>query len=466
MCAAWKLAGAWRIPKVRAFMREYAECDHEIPANIRKAAIDSIARYDDEESKTELQKLSGPKETIAVRRLAVPALASIDAQSAAPIAAELLASGAIDADPGSVLGAFVKRSGGGAALATALSPLKISADTARLSLRYIQSLGGEETPLNDLLRKAAGLTSGPTKLTPEQMKDTIAEVIAKGNVENGEKVFRRRDTGCYQCHAIGGAGGSLAPDLRAIGASSPADYVIDSVLDPNKAIKDGYQGYTIATRDGDVFSGIKVRQDAKEVVLRDATHDMTIPLASIKLQKDAGSLMPTGLADTLTHQEFLDLIRFLTELGKPGPYGPDTAQIVRGWRVLQFVPAIDAAAELPLSLALDNSNWQPAYAMVNGELPPSSFTSDHGKPISWARADLDVSSAGKVRVLLNDAKGLNVWVNGKQVEASKDLTLDLPAGVSMLIFRVDFSQRGKEGIRLEVQDVPGSKGHAQPVGGR
>ncbi|HET6247399.1 MAG TPA: PVC-type heme-binding CxxCH protein [Tepidisphaeraceae bacterium] len=462
--SAMKLAGAWQEESLRPKLVSVAEAA-DSPPLVRRAAIEGLAAFGSS-SVDELKKLSSAPTPEPTRKLAVAGLASVDAAAAAPIAAELISSGAVDADPGSILGAFVRRAGGGAALASALGSKKVSADTARVSLRYIQSLGGEETPLNDLLRKAAGLSSGPTKLTPEQMKQTIAEMLAKGNAENGEKIFRRKDTGCYQCHAIGGAGGALAPDLRAVGASSPADYLIDSVLDPNKAIKDGYQGYTIATKDGDVFSGIKVRQDDKEVVLRDATHDVTIPLASIKQQKDAGSLMPTGLADTLTHQEFLDLIRFLSELGKPGPFGPDTAQIVRRWRVLQYVPAIDPPAELPLSLALDNSNWQPAYAMVSGELPPSSFTSDHGKPISWARADLDASSAGKVRALLNDAKGLNLWLNGKQVEIQKDMTIDLPAGVSMLIFRVDFSQRGKEGLRMEVQDIPGSKGHAQPVGGR
>jgi putative heme-binding domain-containing protein len=463
--SAMRLAGAWHVASLQPKLAEAAEAPATSALLLRKGAIEGLASYGVSSGEI-LKKLASAPTPIATRQLAVAGLASVDTAAAAPIAADMLASGAADSDPGTILGAFVKRSGGGAALASALASKTVSADTARISLRYIQSLAAEETPLNDLLRKAAGLTTGPTKITPEQMKTTIAEVMAKGVAANGEKIFRRKDTGCYQCHAIGGVGGLLAPDLRAIGASSPADYLIDSVLDPNKAVKDGYQGYTVATKDGDVFSGIKVRQDDKEIVLRDATHDVTIPLSSIKQQKDVGSLMPTGLADTLTHQEFLDLVRFLTELGKPGPYGPDTAQFVRRWRVLQFVPAIDPPAELPLSLALDNSNWQPAYAQVSGELPPASFTSDHGKPISWARADLDVSSAGKVRVLLNDAKGLNLWVNGKQAEASKDMTLDLPAGVTMLIFRVDFSVRGKEGIRVEVQDAPGSKGHAQPVSGR
>ena len=103
--------------------------------------------------------------------------------------------------------------------------------------------------------------------------------------------------------------------------------------------------------------------------------------------------------------------------------------------------------------------------MVSGELPPSSFTTDHVHPVSWARADLDVAAAGNIRILMNDAKGLDLWVDGKRVEPKTDMTLDLPVGVRMLIFRIDTAKRGKEGIRLEVQDIAGSKGHAA-AGGR
>ena len=452
-----RLAGAWHVESLRPKLTELAEAA-ETPDAIRRAAVGGLADLGGAKSVAELKRLAGQTSSDKTRPLAVAALVALDPRNASALAADLLASGAADADPATLLTPFMKRAGGAASLASALEHRKISADTARLSLRYLQTSATEETPVHELFRKRAGLSSGPTKLTPEQMKEMVAEVMSKGNAANGEKIFRRKETTCYQCHAIGGAGGQLAPDLRAIGASSPVDYLVDSVLDPNKAIKDGYQGWAIATKDGDVFSGIKVRQDGKEILLRDATHDVTIPVASIKQQKDIGSLMPTGLADMLTHQEFLDLIRFLAELGKPGPYGPDTAQVVRRWRVMQYVPAIDAPSELPITIAQDNSNWQPAYAMVSGELPPSSFTSDHGKPISWTRADLDVAAAGTIRVLLNDAKGLDLWVNGKRVEAKPDLTLDLPAGVALLIFRVDFTVRGKQGIRLEVQDVAGSKG--------
>jgi hypothetical protein len=193
---------------------------------------------------------------------------------------------------------------------------------------------------------------------------------------------------------------------------------------------------------------------------------MTIPVASIKQQKDIGSLMPTGLADSMTHQEFIDLIRFLSELGRPGLYGPDTAMVVRRWRVLDPAPTVEPTGDLPASIAADSAGWQPAYALVSGELPASAFAHEHGKNVSWARADLDVTAAGPVRILLNDAKGVELWVNGKRAEAKADLTLDLPTGIATLVFKLDVAQRGQEGIRAEVQDIAGSKGHAQPVGGK
>ncbi|MDB5354333.1 MAG: hypothetical protein JWN24_786 [Phycisphaerales bacterium] len=465
--AAMRLAGAWQLETLRPQLTQTAEDPAEIAPGVRRAAIDALADLGGPQSAEELKKLSEPARPDAVRRFAIAALASIDPKEAAARAADLLASGPTDADPSVLLGAFVKRAGGATTLAEALALKKLSIDTARLCLRYLQSLAGESTPLTDLLQKAAGLTSGPTKLTPEQMKQTIAEVLSKGNPTNGERIFRTKEAACYQCHAVGGVGGWLAPDLRAIGASSPADYIIDSILDPNKAVKDGFGGVTVTTRDGDSLSGIKVRQDDKTLILRDATRqEIAIPVSSIKQQKDVGSLMPTGLADTLTHQEFLDLARFLTELGKPGPYDIGTAQIARRWRVPQFVPDVEPTSDLPLSVTEENSNWFPVYSLVSGELPPSAFTTRPGKKIALARTEVNVTAAGKLRILLNTTKGLDLWIDGKRVEPKEDMTIDLAAGLRTFIFRVDFAERGKEGLKMEVQDVPGSSGRAQAVGGR
>lgn len=461
--AAIELAGAWHVEPLRDEIAQLAGSTNRTPPQVRKAAFDALAAYGDSKSMETLKSIA-TRSTGASRIMAVAALASVDLNDAAPIAADLLFSGKSNGDLSALLSPFATRAGGADALAGALGSREVSSDTARLGLRYLQARGGEENALTLLFRKAAGLTNGPTKLSPEQMKQMVAEVSAKGNAANGELIFRQQ--ACFQCHSIGGAGGQLAPDLRAIGASSPIDYLVDSVLDPNKAIKDGYQGYTIQTKDGDVFSGIKVRQDNNGVTLRDATHDVTIPVASIARQKDIGSLMPTGLADTLTHQEFLDLIKFLSELGKPGPYALDTAQVARRWHVLQFVPDMEPTGDLPLSINNDGSNWIPQYALVSGELPTSAFRARPGKKIAWARTQLQVSAAGKAQLVLNDSTGLDLWVDGKRAQAAPEMMLDFSAGIHTLIFRVDFARRGKKGLRLEVQDLPGSGAHVQPVMGR
>src|SRR5205823_4071544 len=162
-------------------------------------------------------------------------------------AAELLTAGRGDEDPGPILAAFVSREGGGEALAAALGTGKLPVDVAKLSLRYLRNAGRDDPALTDLLTKATGSSSGPKKLSTEEMRQTMADMQAHGDAARGEMVFRRADAGCFQCHAIGGAGGFLAPDLRSAGAAAPLDYLIDSILDPNKAIKDGYSALTVVT---------------------------------------------------------------------------------------------------------------------------------------------------------------------------------------------------------------------------
>src|SRR6185295_5829681 len=179
----------------------------------------------------------------------------------------------------------------------------------------------------------------------------------------------------------------------------------------------------------------------KELVLRDAARDeMIIPLNSIEKKKEIGSIMPAGLADLLTDAEFLDLVRFLSELGKPGPFAVTAAPVLRRWR------APDAAGvEVP------------AYSTVAGVLPAD---------YPYAKAEINVVTPGLIRIRINSAKGLTLSVDGAPVEAKEILDLDLKLGVHLLKFDLDASRRGGEGLRIEVEEAPGSAGRVQVVGGK
>ena len=98
-------------------------------------------------------------------------------------------------------------------------------------------------------------------------------------------------------------GGQVGPGLESVGASAPVDYLVDSLLQPGKAIKENYHAVVVATSDGRIATGIKVRQSDTELVLRDADdRELVLPLDAIEEQKPGGSLMPAGLTDTLTRR--------------------------------------------------------------------------------------------------------------------------------------------------------------------
>ena len=123
------------------------------------------------------------------------------------------------------------------------------------------------------------------------------------------------------CHSLSKAGGDVGPDLSSIGQTSPPDYIINSILNPDQSIKEQYHTLVVLTSDGQVFQGIVTDKDDQRIVLKEATGaTRAVPVASIEDQKPGGSLMPKGLANLMTRAEFVDLVRFLSELGKPGPY--------------------------------------------------------------------------------------------------------------------------------------------------
>ncbi len=192
-----------------------------------------------------------------------------------------------------------------------------------------------------------------------------------------------------------------------------------------------------------------------------------------------GSIMPAGLADELTRSELVDLVRFLSELGKVGPYAVGTRRVCRRWEVLEPTPeARDALARVgPEGVLRDGGKlaWRPAYTMVNGFLPPSEwdFASSHrpaSATIGLARTQIQVTTGGRVKLLINSTKGLSFYLDSRRVEPIRDpdgsdeLLLDLKPGTNTLEVAITAGRR--EGIRWILEDVPGSPARAQVVLGK
>src|SRR5207249_3640858 len=156
-------------------------------------------------------------------------------------------------------------------------------------------------------------------VTSAEIAAFAVEVRAHGDARRGAEIFRRADLGCTACHTVNGQGGNVGPDLSALGTAQPVEFIVGAILDPQKEVKEGYMSLSVLTKDGEEYQGRQIRETGDELVLRDVLQNKEVRLRrdTIKEKKQTGSVMPDGLADTLTPAEFRDLVRFLSDLGTP-----------------------------------------------------------------------------------------------------------------------------------------------------
>ena len=470
--SAARLAGLWKVEAAREkLLSLLTSSDVSLSKDVRLAASEGLVALGGDASKQTFTQFATQDHPADLRIQAVAALAALDTPAAATLAVDVLSATAGKSDPVPLFNAFLDQKGGPALLAAALDGQELKADVAKLGIRAIRNSIREEPALTEALSKAGKIKTGAQSLTPEEMQKLVADVSTQGDAARGEALFRRQDLNCFRCHSIGGAGAQIGPDLVSIGASAQIDYIVDSMLNPNKQIKEGYHSLIVVNDQGKIYTGIKVTQTDRDLVLRNAAgEEIPIPLETIEEQANGGSLMPVGLIDSLTRAETLDLVRFLSELGKVGPYSISKARVIRRWQNLIPQPAQTAAlknkpaAELAANPDL---TWLPTYATVGGWLPLSDLKEfpSATSQISVIRADLDVTTPGAVQFQFNAVDGLQLWLDGKPVTPAVQLKLDLAAGPRQLTIVIDRGTR-KQPLRVELQDVAGSAVQVQILNGQ
>jgi putative heme-binding domain-containing protein len=465
--AAARLAGLWHQAGARPALASLAK-DGKASAALRQAAIDGLLSLGGPASRTTLAELTDRATEPAVQRSALAALAGLDLPAAAGKAPGVLAGLKSAEGASEVFEAFLGRKNGADLLARALAGQKLPADVARVGVRTVRISGRETGGLVEALTKAGGLTFGARVLSAKELKELVAAVADRGDPARGEKVFRRPDQLCLKCHAVGGAGGQVGPDLSSVGASAQVDYLIESLLLPSKAIKENYHAVLVTTTRGRQYTGIKVRQTKTALVLRnDQDREITIPLRDVESEAPSKvSLMPDGLTDTLTRGELVDLVAFLAALGKGERWSVGKEKVARRWQVVQADGALyHLLGRKGLPALAGNEpglTWEPAYSTVAGVLPLEGLAAFRtvgktGPRISVVRAQLAATAAAKVRLRVGDTKGLTAWLDGEAVPLAATTTLDLAAGLHTLTVAVRQDERAA-GLRLEVEDTPAAAG--------
>jgi putative heme-binding domain-containing protein len=168
-------------------------------------------------------------------------------------------------------------------------------------------------------RPATGAAADPS---PEARDAAAlaAEARKEGDPRRGAEVFLDPRFSCSSCHRVGLAGGQVGPELTAAGMCLAPDEIAESVLFPRRKVKPEFEAVAIATDDGKVIQGYVQHESPREVVIREATTGTvsTLRKDSIEELRPLGTLMPEGLAASMSAAQRRDLVRFLIDLGKPG----------------------------------------------------------------------------------------------------------------------------------------------------
>ncbi len=246
------------------------------PAALRKAAFASLAIYDDERVATKVIELL-PTLNSELQNAAVTLLAS-----RAPWSMRLL--DAVEAGK-------VKR---------AQVPEEL-ADHLRDS---------KDAQVNELARRvlpSSRIASGEYQKRIDEIKAILQR--APGNPYAGEAAFGTR---CAVCHKLFFKGGNVGPELTAYQRDNLST-MLPSIVNPSAEIREGYQYYTVETKDGRSLGGFFIDRDNQVTVLRGLNgENITLRADDIQeLQPVGRSLMPEGLLDGMTDQELRDLFAYL-----------------------------------------------------------------------------------------------------------------------------------------------------------
>ena len=424
----------------------------QAPGNRLDEAAVALAGLGGPASAKILDRLSHDGPTMAHRNAAIRGRARMNLDAGAARAAEVLAGLDRPEQARGIVAQFTQRKGGVPALAKALAESKLDEEVALAGIDQAGRAGVDVTPLKNALQKAGGIRNMAAALPPEEVAKLVAKVAEKGDPHRGEKIYRRQELTCAACHAIGGVGSPVGPDLVSIGASAPVDYLIESLLEPNKKIKEGYHTTVITTKDGQTLAGAIEREGDTTTVLRNAAGQLQeIPTGSIaKKEVSPISLMPPGLTARLREDEFVDLVRFLSELGKDGPFKSEPGNQVRQFRTLGKLNSAQADAlrhRDPSVLTRPDDQtlpWTPRLARVDASIPLDEFdpVRTHGIFQHFIQFTLPDEGAKSAVLEFTDPTGLKLWNHKGEVPVTNNrANVDLQPGENVFVLSSDPTTR-------------------------
>jgi putative heme-binding domain-containing protein len=176
----------------------------------------------------------------------------------------------------------------------------------------------------DIKSGAQALAAGSSKAVAQPLPPIAELCKGKGDPVAGAQVFSRETVGCSKCHQVNGVGVDFGPSLSEIGTKLAKEAIFEAILDPSAGIAFGYEAWQLELKNGDEAFGLLASETADEIAIKAPGGIVTRYKKSDVLKKtqQKTSIMPSGLEQTMSQQDLVDLVEYLASLKK----APQTAQ--------------------------------------------------------------------------------------------------------------------------------------------
>jgi quinoprotein glucose dehydrogenase len=213
-----------------------------------------------------------------------------------------------------------------------LNELGVLADPGAVAIfeRYLDLLQAGTLPGElhlELLEAAEKRPEAAIKTRLARLQKSVAAQVASdplaphrsallgGNAAQGRRIFlEKAEASCIRCHKIESDGAEVGPNLTGIGKRQTREYLLESIMEPNAKIAQGFETVLITLTDNSVHAGILKAESAEQITLMPPTGTPeTLSKSLIKTRESGPSGMPP-LGAVLSKRDVRDLVEFLSSL--------------------------------------------------------------------------------------------------------------------------------------------------------
>jgi quinoprotein glucose dehydrogenase len=139
------------------------------------------------------------------------------------------------------------------------------------------------------------------------------ESLAGGDADRGKNVFwDKQEVACLRCHKVGEEGGEVGPNLSDIGKRQNREYILESIVLPNKQIAQGFETVVVTMTNGKIYAGVLRHEDTNALTVVTAEGStLHLPKNQIDTRDRGDSAMPADVMKYLSKSELRDLVEYL-----------------------------------------------------------------------------------------------------------------------------------------------------------